>query len=299
MMEEAEGGQPRKRRPFRTIVWVMVGGIFLFVATNLLFPDLDFSGRDQIAVVRVEGTIIDSKETVGDITRFAQNPLVKAIVLRIDSPGGAVVPSQEIHDAVLRAKSKYQKTIIASMGTLAASGGYYIAAATDLIVANPGTLTGSIGVIMELANVEGLLKKVGVESVVIKSGRFKDLASPLRTMGKEEQSILQSVIDDVHDQFIHAVAEGRSLSVEEVRVLADGRIFTGRQAKELKLVDELGNLDDAVHMAATLAGIEDEPKVVEPQRPFSIRDILESRFLGVLPKMVFQPGISLKYLMAL
>jgi protease-4 len=246
----------------------------------------------------VEGVILDAQQTVGDLKKFGESPSVKAIVLRIDSPGGGVVPSQEIHDAVLRVRNKQNKAVVASMGTVAASGGYYIAAATDRIIANPGTLTGSIGVIMELANLEGLLKKIGVENVVVKSGRHKDIGSPFRKMSDEDRRILQSVMDDVHTQFIEAVAEGRSLDVSDVRPLADGRIFTGRQAKEIKLVDELGDLDDAIRLAADLGGIEGEPKVVEPRKRFSVRELLESRLFGTLPRFDFQTGVSLKYLMA-
>jgi len=265
---------------------------------NLLFPDLDLSIEDRVALIRVEGVILDAQSTVTDLKRFGENPSVKAIVLRIDSPGGGVVPSQEIYDAVQRVRNKHNKAVIASMGTVAASGGYYIAAATDRIIANPGTLTGSIGVIMETANVEGLLKKIGVEGIVVKSGKFKDVGSPLRKMTDEEQALLQSVMDDVHKQFIDAVAEGRALEPSTVQALADGRIFTGRQAKEAKLVDELGNLDDAIQLAADLAGIEGEPKVVEPRRRFSLRDFIESRLSGILPKLDFYSGVSLKYLMA-
>ena len=209
-----------------------------------------------------------------------------------------MVPSQEIYDAVQRVRNKNNKAVIASMGTVAASGGYYIAAATDRIVANPGTLTGSIGVIMETANVEGLLKKIGVEGIVVKSGKFKDVGSPLRKMTEEEHALLQAVMDDVHKQFIDAVAEGRALEPSTVQALADGRIFTGRQAKEAKLVDELGNLDDAIQLAADLAGIEGEPKVVEPRRRFSIRELLESRLSVFVPKLDFYSGVSFKYLMA-
>jgi protease-4 len=246
----------------------------------------------------VEGVILDAQQTVSDLKKFGESPSVKAIVLRIDSPGGGVVPSQEIHDAVLRVRNKQNKAVVASMGTVAASGGYYIAAATDRIMANPGTLTGSIGVIMELANLEGLLKKIGVENVVVKSGRHKDIGSPFRKMSDEDRRILQSVMDDVHTQFIEAVAEGRSLDVSDVRPLADGRIFTGRQAKEIKLVDELGDLDDAIRLAADLGGIEGEPKVVEPRKRFSVRELIESRLFGTLPRFDFQTGVSLKYLMA-
>ena len=286
---------PRHRR--RAIFWGVIVAIALLVLANAVFTDLDLSGDERIALVRVEGVILDAQQTVGELKKYGEHPLVKAIVLRIDSPGGGVVPSQEIHDAVLRVRSKQHKTVIASMGSVAASGGYYIAAATDRIMANPGTLTGSIGVIMELANVEGLMKKIGVDSVVVKSGQHKDIGSPFRTMSAEDRRILQSVMDDVHKQFIEAVAEGRSLSVMDVQPIADGRIFTGRQAKAAKLVDELGDLNDAIKLAADLTGMEGEPKVVEPKKRFSIRDVIDG-LTGVLPKLRFETGVSLKYLMA-
>ncbi|TKS59053.1 MAG: multidrug transporter [Nitrospira sp.] len=287
-----------KRRPLRTLFWVLGAGLGLLFILNVFFPDFDLSTGDRIALIRVEGVILDSQATVGELKRFSENPSVKAIVLRIDSPGGGVVPSQEIHDAVKRVRTKNNKAVIASMGSVAASGGYYIAAATDRIVANPGTLTGSIGVIMETANVEGLLQKIGVEGVVIKSGKYKDVGSPLRKMSEEERGLLQSVMDDVHKQFIEAVAEGRAIELTDAQALADGRIFTGRQAKEAKLVDELGDLEDAIQLAADVVGIEGEPKVVEPRRRFSIRELLESKFSAMFPKLDFHSGVSLKYLMA-
>lgn len=297
-MSEEHSGKKTKWSAWRIVRWVLGGGLLLLVLINLFFPDLDLSTEDRIALVRIEGVILDSQTTVGELKRFGENPSIKAIVLRIDSPGGGVVPSQEIYDAVQRVRNKSNKAVIASMGTVAASGGYYIAAATDRILANPGTLTGSIGVIMEMANIEGLLKKIGVEGVVIKSGRYKDVGSPLRKMSDEEQALLQSVMDDVHKQFIEAVAVGRSLEVADVKALADGRIFTGRQAKDAKLVDELGNLEDAIQLAADISGIEGEPKVVEPRRRFSIRELLESRLPTLFPKLDFHTGVSLKYLMA-
>jgi protease-4 len=269
-------------------------GVFLLTSLAL---DSGWLGGERVAVIRIEGVITDSRETIEELRRFRDNPSIKAVVLRIDSPGGGVVPSQEIHTEVLKARKDGRLKVVASMGNLAASGGYYIAAATDKIVANPGTLTGSIGVIMELANVQGLLEKVGVQSVVIKSGRYKDLASPFRAMSKEDRALLQSVLDDVHDQFIQAVAAGRALKVEEVRPLADGRIFTGRQARTAKLVDELGDLQDAIKLAARLVGIEGEPRVVEPRKRFSLRDLLENSFLGRVAT-VMPSGINLKYLLA-
>src|SRR5205085_1569443 len=225
-MSDETSERPAKRGIVRRALWALGIGLGLLFLINLFFPDLDFSMEDRVGLIRIEGVIVDAQSTIGELKRFAENPSVKAIVLRIDSPGGGVVPSQEIHDAVQRLRHKSNKTVIASMGTVAASGGYYIAVATDRIMANSGTLTGSIGVIMEMANVEGLLKKIGVEGVVIKSGRFKDVGSPLRKMSDEEHELLQSVMDDVHHQFIEAVAAGRGLDVTVVQALADGRIIT-------------------------------------------------------------------------
>ena len=297
MTGEAASQSPQRRKPLRVILWIVFGGV-LVILVNVLWPDLDLSDEDRIALIRVEGVILDSKETVAELKKFGESSTVKAIVLRIDSPGGGVVPSQEIHDAVKRVRNKNNKTVVASMGTVAASGGYYIASATDRIMANPGTLTGSIGVIMELTNLQGLFKKIGVENVVVKSGRYKDIGSPFRKMTPEDRRILQAVMDDVHGQFIEAVAEGRSLDISEVRPLADGRIFTGRQAKDVKLVDELGNLDDAIRLAADMVGIEGEPKVVEPSKPFSLRRLIEGHLFGSMPRLGFQPSVRLKYLMA-
>ena len=274
---------------------VAVIGVSLLISMTL---DSGWLGGEKVGVIRIEGVITDSRETIEELRRFRDNPSIKAVVLRIDSPGGGVVPSQEIHAELLKARKDGRLKVVASMGNLAASGGYYIAVATDKIVANPGTLTGSIGVIMELANVQGLLEKVGVQSVVIKSGRYKDLASPFRAMSAEDRALLQSVLDDVHDQFIRAVATGRALKVDQVRDLADGRIFTGRQARTAKLVDELGDLQDSIKLAARLVGIEGEPRVVEPRKRFSFRDLLDNFFWGQGAQLV-PSRINLKYLLSL
>ena len=289
------------KRTVRTALALLGLLVLAVIGVSLLTSlalDSGWLGGERVAVIRIEGVIMDSRETIEELRRFRDNPSIKAVVLRIDSPGGGVVPSQEIHTEVMKARKDGRLKVVASMGNLAASGGYYIAAATDKIVANPGTLTGSIGVIMELANVQGLLEKVGVQSVVIKSGRYKDLASPFRAMSKEDRGLLQNVLDDVHDQFIQAVAAGRALKVEEVRPLADGRIFTGRQARTAKLVDELGDLQDAIKLAARLVGIEGEPRVVEPRKRFSLRDLLENSFFGKGSPLT-SSHINLKYLLAL
>lgn len=284
-----------KKRLVRTVL--AIAGIVVAVGVVLSVLDDAWPGGEKVAVVRIEGVIVDSREAIEELRKFRDNPSIKAIVLRIDSPGGGVVASQEIHSEVLKTRAEGKAKVVTSMGNLAASGGYYIAAATDRIVANPGTLTGSIGVIMELANVQGLMEKVGVQSVVIKSGKHKDLASPFRTMSAEDRALLQSVLDDVHDQFIQAVAAGRAMKVEQVRDLADGRVFTGRQAKTARLVDELGDLQDAIKLAGKMVGIAGEPRVVETRKRFSLRDVLGNFFDGRVSAII-PSGINLKYMLA-
>ena len=299
MSDEITSPRP-KRRPVRTALTIValigIGFIALSVLGNFL-SEGGWIGGDKVAVIRIEGIILDSRETIEELRHYRDNPSVKAIVLRIDSPGGAVVPSQEIFAEVRKTKAEGKIKVVTSMGNVAASGGYYIAAATDRIVANPGTLTGSIGVIMELANVKGLLEKVGVQSVIIKSGRHKDMASPFRAMTPEDRALLQTVLDDVHAQFIDAVATGRSLQLEQVKTLADGRIFTGKQAQTVNLVDELGDLHDAIQLAARLVGISGEPRVIETHKRFSWRDLLQGLYSGSIAPLV-PSNISLKYLLA-
>lgn len=275
-------------------VLLLLLGLLTVLALLSLMIALLFRGSpmgEKVALVRIEGPIIDSKNPIDEIKEYVKDPLVKAIVLRVDSPGGGVAPSQEIYEEVRKAVAK--KKIVVSMGSLAASGGYYISAPASRIVANPGTLTGSIGVIMEIPNLEGLMNKVGVKTEVIKSGRHKDIASAFRGIGREEREILQGVLDDVHDQFIKAVAEGRKMVPDQVKKLADGRIFTGKQAVGMGLVDELGNLEDAIKVAAKLSGIKGEPDVVSKKEKFSFMDIVR----GNLPKELSDifPTVRLRY----
>jgi protease-4 len=290
MAQEELSSSGRRRFRWRYVFWIFVGAFLVMWFGKAVFPELASIGEERVAVVRIEGPILDSHQAVSDLKIFSEDPLVKAIVVRIDSPGGGVAPSQEIYNAVKRVREEHNKTIVASMGTVAASGGYYIAVASDRILANPGTLTGSIGVIMQVANFEELLKKIGVQSLVIKSGRYKDLGSPFRPMTEDDRRLMQSVMDDVHKQFIEAVATGRSLDVGDVEPLADGRVFTGLQAKDFLLVDDLGNL----------GGIKGEPLVVEPTRRFSFRDLISSYLFGELPSLAVQTTwMPLMYLMVL
>lgn len=220
---------------------------------------LSFLSGDGVGVLQIEGTIDDSRSVMNELKRFNEAPWIKAIVVRIDSPGGAVAPTQEIFDEMQKTKKK--KPLIASMGSMATSGGYYIASACEKIIANPGTLTGSIGVIMQLTNFEELMKKVGVKGYNIKSGANKDIGSPFQPLSPEGREILQSLVDNVHSQFVSAVAKGRGMTEAQVRKLADGRVYSGAQAKELGLIDQFGTLDDAIDVAAKRVGLEENPTV--------------------------------------
>jgi protease-4 len=213
-------------------------GVWLFSSKNIHFGKT-ITGGGKIGIIEVEGVITQSRGIIKTLNTYKNNPHIKAIVIRIDSPGGGVAPSQEIYEELIKTREK--KFIIASMGSVAASGGYYIACAAHKIFANPGTITGSIGVIIEFANIEELLGKIGMKSVVVKSGKYKDILSPTRELGNDERAIVQSVIDSIQGQFIDAVALGRDIPRTKVTEIADGRIFSGEQAKSLGLIDELGN----------------------------------------------------------
>jgi protease-4 len=265
-----------KNKPILMILVTAVGlGVIFFsvlVVATLLSggrsskPLAPLPGMDKVALVKIEGLLINADPIVEEIKGHADDSSVKAIIVRVDSPGGGVVVSQEIYNALLNARKTGNKKVVVSLGSVAASGGYYIAAAGDRIVANPGTLTGSIGVKMEFANLEKLLEKIGVKGMVVKAGEFKDIGSPYREMSEPEKKLLQAVIDDVHSQFIEAVVKGRSLPEADVRAIADGRVFTGRQALQLKLVDQLGDLEDSILVAGELAGIKGKPKVVKKDK---------------------------------
>lgn len=303
----------RKRHPILFMFLSLFGvAVFIFIAAYIATVGLGTRSwmlgmpGEKIAVVRIEGVILDSNEIIEELKEYRSSDSVKAILLRIDSPGGAVAPSQEIYQEVKKIRDEGKKKIVTSMGSVAASGGYYIASASDKIVANPGSITGSIGVILELANISGLMKKVGVESVIVKSGKYKDIGSMFRAMTPEERELIQGVIDDTHDQFIEAVAEGRGMEKEKVIPIADGRVFTGRQAQKLGLVDEIGNMQDAIKITAKLAGIKGKPVLLEKKKRFSIIDMIRSEsVIGWITNGKTIPGLSgregsfrLQYLLA-
>ncbi|OLC15633.1 MAG: hypothetical protein AUH77_02590 [Candidatus Rokubacteria bacterium 13_1_40CM_4_69_39] len=261
------------------VIYLGTAALFVAVASSMLGVSRRGGGAlfgERIAIVELEGLIVDVDDQVRELRAYRDNPGIRAVVLRINSPGGAVAPTQELYGAIRRLREA-GKPVVASLGAVAASGGYYIAVAADQIYANPGTLTGSIGVVMQMANLNALMKKVGVEYVVVKAGEFKDVGNFARPMTAEERRILQALLDDVHGQFIAAVADGRKLDRAVVRRFADGRVFSGTQAKALHMIDELGGLEEAVEGAATLAGLPKPPRVIGPRRRFSIVDLLRNQ----------------------
>ena len=274
-----------RRRP---VLWGLVGTVLMFATFFLLALALTMvlTGKAgladsamKIAIVPIDGVISSdlAEHAVRQLTKYADDPSIKAIVIRIDSPGGGVAASQEIYEGVKRLRAD-GKLVVASLGSLAASGGYYVACAADRIFTNPGTLTGSIGVIVQLANAQGLLRKVGIESTAITSGPFKDSGSPARPLRPEEREVFQTLVDDVYRQFVDAVAQGRHLEPAEVRRYADGRVYTGQQAKAFKLVDDLGTLQDAIAYAASTIGVAGKPKLVQEgrERLWWLKFVLES-----------------------
>jgi len=261
------------------VIYLGTAALFVAVASSMLGVSRRGGGAlfgERIAIVELEGLIVDVDDQVRELRAYRDNPGIRAVVLRINSPGGAVAPTQELYGAIRRLREA-GKPVVASLGAVAASGGYYIAVAADQIYANPGTLTGSIGVVLQMANLNALMKKVGVEYVVVKAGEFKDVGNFARPMTAEERRILQALLDDVHGQFIAAVADGRKLDRAVVRRFADGRVFSGTQAKALHMIDELGGLEEAVEGAATLAGLPKPPRVIGPRRRFSIVDLLRNQ----------------------
>ena len=248
-----------------TIIFISLIG-FIFYGSKMLntpFSKGYASAEGNIGIIEINGMIFSSKKIIEDMKIFRKQEAIKAIIIRIDSPGGGIGPSQEIYREIM--KIRKEKKIIASMGSVAASGGYYVASATNGIIANPGTITGSIGVIMEYANIMEIAKKIGISPVVIKSGKYKDMGSPLRELKDSEKKLFQDLVDELHLQFVNDVAKARSINTETMTKLADGRVYTGQKALSLKLIDRLGNLDDAVRWAGEMAKIKGELNPVYPK----------------------------------
>jgi protease-4 len=276
---------------------VCIAGLISFVILisigSFLPNDGGLAFGEKVGLVEVNGTIIDPDPTVEAIRRFTEDDGIRAIIVRIDSPGGVVAAAQEIYSELCRARGE-GKPVVASMGSVAASGGYYVACGADSIVANPGTLTGSIGVIMRFPNTAGLFKKIGIGYEVVKTGEYKDIGSIARSLTSREEALLDELLTDVYRQFVEVVARERGMEVEAVHEFADGRLLTGRQAYSLDLVDRLGGYREAVALAGELAGIEGEPAVIKPRRrTISLWEIAEE-LLGQAAAKV-RTGVSIEY----
>lgn len=290
-------------------LWIIAGGgCFLFfvlclAALAAMFINHGSShvslSSDQIASLEIKGAISDSKSFIEELKEYGNRPNVKSVILRIDSPGGGIAPTQEIYEAIKKFRVETKKKVVVSMASTAASGGYYIACAADVIFANPGTVTGSIGVIAQWYDYSDLLRWAKMQNVVIKSGDLKDAGSGSRPITDKEKVYFQSLIDDMLDQFVSAISKGRGIPEEDVRKLADGRVYTGLQAKERRLVDKIGTFQDAVAFAAKFGGIKGEPKLVGPvKKGFSVLDVIFGSTDSSIPPIsgFSEPHIRFEYL---
>ncbi len=267
------------------IIVVIVVAVILGLIIGLGSRSTTFVSSGSIGVIEIEGIITTSKRVVQDIKNFAENPNIGGILVRVDSPGGGVAASQEIYEELK--KAKLQKKVVVSMGALAASGGYYVSLPADLIVANPGTITGSIGVIMQFPVFEELMRKIGIDYEVIKSKEHKDIGSPFRKMNEKDRKILQDVVTDVYDQFVQATCDARGLPRDSVVNFADGRIITGSQAKQLGLVDTLGTFEDAVKILGDMLGIQ-RPNLIYPPKRFSLIEMFTEPMEKIfIPKILY------------
>ncbi len=280
------------------VLFVLFWGAILFFIFQGDNDDEYSSGTGgTLAVVELKDEILSSENIVRQIKKYRESPSVKGIVLRIESPGGGVSASQEIYEEVKKTRDG-GKPVVVSMGSVAASGGYYVSCGATKIVANPGTVTGSIGVISQFMNFNQLMGKVGVGTTTVKSGKFKDTGSPYREMTEEEKKYFQETIDDVYQQFLSVVETERKLSHDAAKKLADGRIFTGKKAYEVGLVDTLGTYEDAIALAAHLAKISGTPKLVKERKKERLSDILfgslKEEIVGLKQDFLSQPMLQYK-----
>ena len=262
----------------RTLLWVLIGGgaFFLFVLAvfTLVYLALHASGGqasfdgfgDRIGVVDLDGVILSPQPVVSELKKFGDDSSIKAIILHVNSPGGGVAASEEIYREVKRIRSEKKKKIVVSIETVGASGAFYVSAASDKIYADEGSIVGSIGVIAEWVNYGDLLKWAKLKNVVIKTGEFKDTGNPARDLTPAEQAYMQSLIDNMFGQFIKAVSDGRGLKYDDVKSIANGKVWTGQQAQAMKLIDSVGDFETAVNETAKSVGIRGEPTLVRPDK---------------------------------
>ena len=294
----------------RLWLWILVGATAFFVLLLSVFALVGLAMRgshggefagfgDKIGVIDVEGVILDPRTVVKQLREFRRDDSIRAIILHVNTPGGGAAASQEIYSEVRRIRDEKKKKIVASIETVGASGGYYISSATEKIYADPASIVGSIGVISQWVNYEDLLKWAKLKDVTFKAGALKDTGNPARPMTPEEKAYFQSLINDMHGQFISAVAEGRKLKMDDVKKLADGRVWTGQQALPLKLVDQIGDFRVAVEETAKAVGIKGEPTIVRPEKErHSLWDAMFGDASDLLPNpgRLLQQNVGFYYL---
>jgi protease IV len=281
---------------------VAMGGLFVISLISLIFSQTDDESAgttgERVAVVELTEPIIDSQEIVRQFKKYRENRSVRAIVFRVDSPGGGVSASQEIYEEVRKTRQS-GKPVVVSMGSVAASGGYYVSCGATTIVANPGTLTGSIGVIFQFLHFSELMNKIGIDASTFKTGKFKDIGSPFRKTTEDEKKFFDQLLGDVYDQFVTVVATERKLDRKIVVGYADGRVFTGRQARVYGLVDTLGTYEDALNIAAKLGDIKGKPKVVKEHKLKSFVERLMGETVSELAslkhELLSQPVLQYKF----
>lgn len=276
------------------IILIVFLAVVIVIQSVVFFSEYRGPAPEKIGILRIEDMIFKSDEAVRQLKTYRNDDSVKAVVVRLDSGGGVVAPAQEIYEEIIKMR-KAGKKVVASMASISASGAYYIACACDSIMANPGTLTGSIGVKMGFPNAEELMKKIGIRYEVVKSGEYKDFGGLSRQLDEKEREMVQEVIDNVHEQFINAVSRSRGIPVDDVRAIADGRIFSGEQALKEKLVDILGNYEDAIDLAKKLSGITEEPEIIEKEKRKGLLEALFGEPDALLKSVKNMPDAVIEY----
>ena len=281
---------------------IFVGIAFLFFASVIKQETTSgyysTGSGDKIGLVEINDVIINSEDVVQQIKKFREDKSIKAIILRINSPGGGVAASQEIYEEVKYTRD-HGKLVVVSMGSIAASGGYYIACGSNLIVANPGTLTGSIGVIAQFISIKDLAEKLGIEETTVKSGELKDSGDPFKKMTDKDKEYFQDVVNNSFGQFLEVVSRERKINIDTLRQYATGRVFTGLQAKDIGLIDSIGTFEDAIRITSKMAGIEGEPRIVKERRRYSVFERLigtsVDELTGIKQKLFNEPILQFRF----
>jgi protease-4 len=294
----------------RTLLWILIGGgaffLFILAVFSLIYLTLHANGNqaglgfgDRIGVVDLDGVILSPQPVVGELKRFGDDSSIKAIILHVNSPGGGVAASEEIYREVKRLREEKKKHVVVSIETVGASGAYYVASASNKIYADQGSIVGSIGVIAQWMNYGDLLKWAKLKDIVLKTGEFKDTGNPARDLTPAEQAYMQSLIDNMFGQFVKAVADGRGMKFDDVKAIANGKVWTGQQALDMKLIDSVGDFEAVVKDTARSVGISGEPTLVRPDKDRrTLLDLMTGDLSKYIPtrEMMMEQEVGFYYL---